>query len=462
MNRERWLVYVSLLSLVPACTDRIDNLVLSRVEPSTATNEDDTPVAIIGDNFLVVPHSNFNDPDEAYSNASFTAALDDVALAEVAYRARTRLTAVVPAGLSPGPHDLVVRDPDGRTARLPEAFTILGPGPRDGGPDGQALDLGPRDGQPDTPTTDGPKPDKLLLDSKPPDAKPPLDTKPPPDTKPLPDGSPSVLSWKPVSVGATAALWGIWGTSASNVWAVGAQGTILRYNGSAWAKVASNTTSDLFGVWGSSASDVWAVGAGGTILHWTGSSWAGVASGTSKTIQGVWAWSASGAWAVGWNGLVLRYNGATWSEVASGTKKKLNGVRGLNASDVWIAGEGGTILHYNGSAWSTSPNGQQYFQNAISPAAADVWSAGNNSMLHYSNNQWSLYSTYLKNLNGIWHLSSADAWAVGTDGTVLRYNGQSWNELTPLTQDDLNGIWCAASTDCWIVGASGTVFHGTP
>jgi hypothetical protein len=162
MNQVLWLVGVSLVSLVGACDDRIDGLALTRVEPSTATNKTDTPVTIIGEGFLVVPHSNFNDPDRAHSNTTFKAALGDVALAEVAYRSRTRLTGVVPAGLGPGPHDLTVRDPDGRTARLPEAFTILEP--RDGGPDVQVMDLGPHDARPDTQPADGPKPDKLLPD----------------------------------------------------------------------------------------------------------------------------------------------------------------------------------------------------------------------------------------------------------------------------------------------------------
>jgi hypothetical protein len=35
--------------------------------------------------------------------------------------------------------------------------------------------------------------------------------------------------------------------------------------------VTSGTTSTLYGVWGSGANDVWAVGAGGVVLHWNGS-----------------------------------------------------------------------------------------------------------------------------------------------------------------------------------------------
>ena len=61
-------------------------------------------------------------------------------------------------------------------------------------------------------------------------------------------------------------LTGVWGTSASNAWAVGQAGTILKWNGSAWAAQPSGTTQDLNGIWGVDANNVWAVGAGGIIL----------------------------------------------------------------------------------------------------------------------------------------------------------------------------------------------------
>jgi hypothetical protein len=65
----------------------------------------------------------------------------------------------------------------------------------------------------------------------------------------------------------------IWGTSSSNVYAVGEDGVLLHYNGSAWSEIASGTTADLYGIWGSSASNVYAVGAFGTLLRYDGNSW---------------------------------------------------------------------------------------------------------------------------------------------------------------------------------------------
>jgi hypothetical protein len=62
-------------------------------------------------------------------------------------------------------------------------------------------------------------------------------------------------------------LYGVWGSSGSDVFAVGDYGTIVHYDGSSWSSMSSGTGNGLDGVWGSSGSDVFAVGDSGTILH---------------------------------------------------------------------------------------------------------------------------------------------------------------------------------------------------
>jgi len=63
-------------------------------------------------------------------------------------------------------------------------------------------------------------------------------------------------------------LYSIWGSSSSDVFAVGSSGAILHYDGSAWSAMNSGTEESFNGVWGSSSSDVFAVGSDGTILHY--------------------------------------------------------------------------------------------------------------------------------------------------------------------------------------------------
>src|SRR5215472_7469425 len=107
----------------------------------------------------------------------------------------------------------------------------------------------------------------------------------------------------------------IWGSGASDVWAVGFGGTILHCDGSGWTSVPSGTTSSLNSVWGSEADDVWAVGAVGTILHWDGSAWTRVPSGTTNELHGVWGSEADDVWAVGFVGTILHGDGGAWIPV---------------------------------------------------------------------------------------------------------------------------------------------------
>ena len=69
-------------------------------------------------------------------------------------------------------------------------------------------------------------------------------------------------------------LHGVWGSSDSDVFAVGRHQAILHYNGSNWSQMGSTVMHQhLYDVWGSSSSDVFAVGWGGKILHYNGSTW---------------------------------------------------------------------------------------------------------------------------------------------------------------------------------------------
>jgi hypothetical protein len=165
--------------------------------------------------------------------------------------------------------------------------------------------------------------------------------------------------WFPMTSGTTNPLLSVWGSSGSDVFAVGAKGTILHYNGSTWSSMVSGTTSDLLCVWGSSGSDVFAVGYDtnnytGTILHYNGSTWSTMISGTTNNFYGVWGSSGSDVFAVGYDGNILHYNGNNWSPMTSGTTNPLRGVWGSSGSDVYAVGIMGTILHYGGTVPTTT------------------------------------------------------------------------------------------------------------
>ena len=69
------------------------------------------------------------------------------------------------------------------------------------------------------------------------------------------------------------ALYSLWGSGPTDVFAVGANGTIVHYNGVTWSPMISGTTSQLVAVGGTGPNDVFAGGTGGLLLHYDGTDW---------------------------------------------------------------------------------------------------------------------------------------------------------------------------------------------
>ncbi|HEU0052153.1 MAG TPA: hypothetical protein VFQ39_03205 [Longimicrobium sp.] len=162
-----------------------------------------------------------------------------------------------------------------------------------------------------------------------------------------------------------AQLQDVWGASATNVFAVGLLGEVLRYNGSAWttSRPASNGNAALYGVWGTSGSDVFAVGDGGAILHYNGASWSPMTSPVTDDLKAVWGTSPSNVYAVGLGGRVLHYNGSAWTVVTQ-FPGRLYDVWGTSATDVYASGDLNAVFHYNGAGWypmcTSGPGGELY------------------------------------------------------------------------------------------------------
>jgi len=281
-----------------------------------------------------------------------------------------------------------------------------------------------------------------------------------------------------VSSGSTEGLNAVWGSSGTDVFAVGYFGAILHYDGNTWSTMPSETGDGLlWDVWGNSGSDVFAVGSGssgGTILHYNGSTWTPMSnplSGVSMVeLTSVWGTSSSNVFAVGGgfntDGIILHYDGSTWSSMTSGTREGLLGVWGISGSDVFAVGVNGTILHYDGNTWSPMENPLSGISSAglhavWGSSGSDVFAVSDylGTILHYDGNTWSTMVSGTENyLSGVWGSSGSDVFAVGL-GTILHYNGRAWSLMTSPTSEWLNNVWGSSGSDVFVVGYAGTVLH---
>ena len=276
------------------------------------------------------------------------------------------------------------------------------------------------------------------------------------------------------------------GSSVSNVFAMNEVGASAYYSTTySWGAMQSGTTmnsgttSNLTGVWGSSATDVFAVGVGGIILHYDGNpedSWSAMDNSiTTSTLNGVWGSSATDVFAVGADGFILHYDGSDWDEIGSSAMEAhyFLGVWGSSSTDVYVVGgfTGNEIFHYDGTNWVNvfhESNLEFPFLQAVwGTPGNDIFAVGNGGIIrHKDGPDWdTMNSETTDTLRDVWGSSASNVFAVGVNGTLLHYNGNpegTWSsDIESGTTKNLLGIWGSSASDVFVVGNGGTIilFH---
>jgi hypothetical protein len=259
-------------------------------------------------------------------------------------------------------------------------------------------------------------------------------------------------------------LWGIWGSGPADVWVAGYRastlaGVLLHWNGHGWSLDAGVARPPMTAVWGSTATDVWAMGDQGTILHSDGSAWLATRSDTSATCNGIWGSGPGDVWAIEAPGSLRHWNGATWSTtvLASGS---LRALWGSGPGDVFVVGDDG-IVHWDGSAWATMTGVAHPLLGVWGSSAENVWAVGGaGTIMHFDGTQWlpSPSGTPFS-LVGVWGSGPTDVWAVGTVGTILHWNGTAWRAFPSGTTQGLSAVWGSSPNDVWAIGDRSTILH---
>ncbi len=207
-------------------------------------------------------------------------------------------------------------------------------------------------------------------------------------------------------------------------WAVGnvaaGNATVIRWDGALWTSVppVPAVNQNLEAVSAVSADDAWAVGMNGTILRWNGTNWSAAASPTGQDLNGIHCVDANNCWAVGNrngnNFTIIQWNGISWSDQSvsdPANRQHLNSIHCVDLNNCWavgnLRGNNFTFVQWNGISWTATP--------LTDPVNRD-------------------------HLQGVSLASPIDGWAVGNGGTILTWDGVSWTvAISPVTVD-LNGV----------------------
>ena len=188
-------------------------------------------------------------------------------------------------------------------------------------------------------------------------------------------------------------LFGVWGSSADDIWAVGGNpttgsgGVVFRREAGTWTAVADLPAQagpgQIFKVWGSGADDVWFVGANALLLQWNGTEWIvhppPIANTTTLfTVSG----HAGEVYAVGGfgSGVVARYDGTTWTDDSPGPEARAAGFNGVTASDQGILAVGNSGSFFTrGDGWTAAcevPITFQDYHGSFIDADGGFWAVG--------------------------------------------------------------------------------------
>ena len=308
-------------------------------------------------------------------------------------------------------------------------------------------------------------------------------------------------------------LRGVWGDDQGVVWAVSEQGNILRWDGTTW-KIRHSNAGPLFGIWGSSATDIWAVGTIGLLhgqgassddLTWTAVPVPGLDGVPLRAIAGR---TATDIWAVGGRsntdvfppeieGRVLHFSGPSsdpgggWTAETAADMTTLETVWTTAQGDVWIGGTfaenpwvqlyRGVLLHRPPGADTFSEvslpvldrgGGPTHVQTMTGGATisgdvivlgvvdhAGAYLRGNDdpdggSSLVWEETTFRVQPSYL---HAVWGPSSSDVWLAGDFGRLRHWDGTSWSlprivvGKVPVT-NAFYAVWARAADDLWFVG----------
>lgn len=298
-------------------------------------------------------------------------------------------------------------------------------------------------------------------------------------------------NWQLVGDNLPGALISVWGTSESDVWAVGGDsrdGTgplVLHYDGTTWEKLSTGETSgNLWWVFGFENGTVYMGGEGGTILRYQDGAFTKQTTPGTGTIYGIWGASPDDVWAVGntnatSGGFAWKLSGDAWVDEPSLPANIVSDfgvwkVHGCSASDAYLVGTDGLTLHWDGTALSPVDIGVStslFNVHCLDGKVVAVGGLVSGVIVEYDGTSWNLTSPEnAPSLTGVFMSPDGTGYATGQFGAVFEYKGGVWQDadIGYFFDETLHGTWTDPSGGMWAVGGQilalpftdGLIVHG--
>ena len=236
-------------------------------------------------------------------------------------------------------------------------------------------------------------------------------------------------------------LWWIFGADSQNIWAVGERGRILRRTSAGWQTefVFEDDKAVLYGIWGSSPTDLWAVGGSvrrngpkGLVLRSTGDGvWRRIEDASFPTdlnFYKVWGRNANDVMIVGEDGLTIHWNGRSFTRQNLGIRDILFTVHTAPDRPWCVVGGTNRGLAFTGNDPMVQPlpsEGLPALNGVTVHGEDDILAVGGRGIRYLWNEQNEGQRIDVserrgiggRTLHSVW--SGQDVWVVGGDLTAL-------------------------------------------
>ncbi len=319
------------------------------------------------------------------------------------------------------------------------------------------------------------------------------------DGGPIPDAGIPVDSttgfkhrWcKDSTLSTTAQLRAVWSTGPGQWIVAGTQGTVQRHNGTSWQAIPTGDPTQLNGVWASNSNDVYVVGESTAVRRFDGAVWSKIADASRVSrLNAIWGSDAQHIYTMGDSGngtyVTVFEDGAWQTSVVSTTMAyNVKSIWSTSSANLVIAGSlwnerqsmlgilsypwplakfhsvesapvlygiWGSEVHYGGN------------DEAGSPILEEVFAVGSKGTIAHRVGNFTNWSTTFTSSNptsvtlrGVWGTGTTDVVAVGDQGTILAYDGTSWNAEPIGTSVNLYAVTGSRTGQVMAVGDEGTI-----
>jgi hypothetical protein len=300
------------------------------------------------------------------------------------------------------------------------------------------------------------------------------------------DPEPEVVpeSWNIVAEIEDAALLAVHGTSAQDVWLVGADDgkgpVVLQFNGTEWKRHDTGVRGDVWWVRAFDDGVVYMAGSDSIVLRYENGVFERLKTpGLGKTVLfGIWGMTSNDVYAVGANagrnGFVWHYDGTQWTDVPLPDDIELDSfndlptltkVWGTSSDDIWVVGGRGTLLRGNRQTGFTRVDTDTadllFTVHGNRTTGRTVVVGGNNQGICLEVGTGAASDSSPDGamlLQGVWVTPSGKAWASGGFGSVFTSEQDGpWEEVNhnlPLDIQSLHSTWVDPDGGVWSVGGN--------